>query len=125
MKIELDAAHVKDLAAEAILSAIGEEERSSLIKQAIVALTGPNNPSGYTARDKTSHMELAFREAIRRVASDICHEQLSTNQELHEEVNKLLSEAWAEVFIKDRKQTVHRMAQSIVRSMECHGSKDY
>lgn len=104
MELKLDKEQMDKVLHEAILQTIGESGRELIIKQAVEYLT--KETDGYGGRKGPSPLRSAMNESAREVAKAIVKEQLENDDEFHQKVIELLSDAVKEFFSEGMREKV-------------------
>lgn len=107
---------LKALAGEAVLRAIDQATRDTLIKSALTHLLSHSGSTGYGGR-RYSPLEDAFHAGMRNVADKLVQEFLDKDDSVKVEVQKLIAEAWNKMQSVDlRTKIVDNMANAIAKS---------
>lgn len=117
MDIKLDEQMMHGLVSEALLKTLDEEKRNMLIVGAIKHLLTPVEGHGYGGSKQPSPLQFAFQNAVRVTAERLTLERLSSDSELKEKINGLLTEALAQVMETNREKTVNAIAEAITKGM--------
>lgn len=89
LQIKLTDEQLKGAVSEAVVAAISQQDRQTLLREAVQYLL-EKDPNGY---DKLSPIQRAFRGAIDSAARDACKKAVEDNQELQAEIAKMIAEA--------------------------------
>jgi hypothetical protein len=89
MEIKLDGTAVAELASAAIFQSLSEQQRESVLKQAVEALLTPDKNHHSTAYGKTA-LQQAFEQAIRQAAYNAVHEKIAQDPEVRAKIDELL-----------------------------------
>lgn len=114
VEINLNEGQLKEIVSEAILRAIDEKQRETLIAQAIAHLLAEEK-TGYS-RDQ-SPIKRAFNQAAYEVAIQSARSALAGDPAVKEKIVGLIAEASERVFETNRERTVERMAQAIAEGL--------
>jgi hypothetical protein len=102
---------IQDLAASAILAAMGEAERASLITAALKDLmTKKDRGYGF---NRQSPLHEAFTRAMTKHAEEIASRVIAEDEDLMKRVEGMVREAIAQVVVRDREDTVSRIANAV------------
>lgn len=107
--ISMNSDQLKDLVQEAILRAMDENQRETLIQAAIRHLL--TSDSTYGRRE--SPIQHAFNSAVNGVAILIAKEQLEANTEVSAKMESLIQAALVKVMDENREKTIERIAAAI------------
>jgi hypothetical protein len=114
MRVDLPEELIKKVAAEAILTAINQEQRDTLIRNAVAYLLTPDD-KGYGRRE--SPITSAFNDGIRAVASRLAVEMFEKDETVKNRINELLTEALEKMMGENRAKTVDRIASALTEGM--------
>lgn len=114
LRIDLPEELVKKVASEAILNAITEDQRQTLIRDAVAYLLTPED-RGYGRRE--SPITLAFHDGVRSVAIRVAMDMFEKDETIKTKIRELLNEALEKVMNANRDKTVERLANAITEGM--------
>lgn len=115
MKLEIDEALMRSVISEAILTSMDENKRSMLIRGALEHLLTPTKTGGYGP--SISPLQSAFQDAAHIVARQVATEMLTIDETVKEKIRLLLLEAFELVMVKNRQETVKRLADAVTAGM--------
>lgn len=118
MKIDLtDSDGLKSIMSEAILRAVDEKTRDTLIKQAITYLLAPGEPIYQGGKKRPSPLEESYKYAVESYARRMAHELLEQDEGVKAQVKGLLQEAMERAFVTHREATVERVAKALAEGL--------
>jgi len=106
---------LQDLAASAVVAAMGPEEREALIANALKDLM-TNKERGY-GFNRTSPLHDAFSRAMTARAETIAKEIIEADESITEQVTEMVREAINRVVVRDREATITKIAQAVERAL--------
>lgn len=114
LTIQLDPVALREATSQAIMGILTPEVRAELISKAISALLAPSTNSW----DKNkSPLEIAFNDAVNKVAREVCVKIVDEDPAIRDRVKALAAQTMQKVFNCDIDEMAKRMAQSFVDSM--------
>lgn len=113
MDIRIDEKLVREVVAGAIMNSLSQEQRNTLITNAVAYLLGPGEERGYGRGRSPSPIEQAFNNAIDFEARKVAAEVLTDNADVQTKLRELITEAVESLMTKNREDTVNRIARAI------------
>ena len=120
MDLKLDQEMLSAVVSGAIVNAIDENKRDSLIQGAIKALLTPPESRGYYGTRETP-IEQAFNEAVRSIARQVAEQMLSKDESVLTRLRELLSQAVEKVMNDNREATIAKIADALAAGMAYRG----
>jgi len=99
LEVSLTDEQLKGAVSEAVMTALSEADRRTLIQNALNHLLTPAKPQ-YGSR-ATTPLQDAFDDAISRVARKLCEERISADPEIAAQVNALIGDMVKKAFGDD------------------------
>jgi hypothetical protein len=101
-----------ELVGAAVLSQITEQDRNSLVAAAIRKLLEPESGGGYG--NKRTPLQIAFEDAVRAKATQICAEYVEANAK--DKIRSVLSDALDRAFDGEKRDLlVRNIADAVVK----------
>ena len=112
MKVELTPEHLESIFSIAILNALDDETKNTLIQGAITYLTQPVKVN-YGNQQKLSPLELAFRSALDASARKHIEQYLQEHEEFDKKVREIIDEAIGQIMGDKKDRIVGKMVNII------------
>lgn len=115
-EIKIPDDQMQQIVSAAILSTVTEENRETLIKQAIASLLAPSTSSYDMGK---SQLQSAFSRAVQQKAGSIINEMIAPGSQLYDKITELIKDATMKAFNDEaRQKMVESIASSIGRAFD-------
>jgi len=109
--------NVRAVMVKVLYESITTEQREKLLQDALASLMVPPKRENWHHSEQPSPLVKIFTECSYDIARQIIAEQMTKDDKLKSDIEKLYAEALAKVFVADREQTVSRMAASLTQAL--------
>ncbi len=121
MDIKIDEKLVRDVVSSAIMNSLSQDQRNTLITNAVAFLIAPPAQTGYGGSRQPSPLESAFNDAMRHQASKVASEMLENNSEVKEKLHGLIAEAMQKLFTDNRDATIDKIVRAVAEGISGKG----
>lgn len=116
MNLTLDGTQLADLLHVAVVHALGDPAKETLVKEVVAYLVNPR--SGYGGRAEPSVLREALNNAAQRVATKLVEDRLANDAEFIAEVTRLHTDAFQRLFIgESREKLVEKLSQAMGKAL--------
>lgn len=106
---------------QALMEALGEEQRNALIQKAIENLMTPAKDN--YGRATTTALEDAFSFAVQQTAREIINKELTNDDGFKAKIRAVIVDATDKFLVENREATVNELSNSLSQSVKFSASR--